>query len=84
MVEHSTVNAEVVGSSPSSTALPEPKLMMDGNRLFLVMEYEGKIAKERIPLQFLKLDDEQKQWWLSHLQVVGKLFKKLGLGVGRR
>jgi len=43
----------------------------------VMMEHNGLEAWERIPRQFLKLNDMQRQWYIRNLQVVPKLYKKL-------
>lgn len=58
---------------------PQPRLFVDDNKVWLMMEHNGKEAWERIPSHFLKMDDDQRAFLLANLNIVQKLFKKLGL-----
>lgn len=77
-VVQAPVKGEVGGSNPSSTAIhPTPRLFCKDNKVYVMMEHNGLEAWERIPRQFLKLNDMQRQWYIRNLQVVPKLYKKL-------
>lgn len=85
LAEHVTVNDEVVGSSPTSTAnLPELTISQSGHRLYAVMGYTNEhnkrvVAIERIPRQFLHMTEEDQRWFLDSQGISKKLLKKLGL-----
>ena len=79
LVEQVTVNDQVVGSSPASTALPEIMIMQEEHKLFAVMGYDKKYSAIRIPRQYLHMSDEDQKWFLNSQGIAEKLLKKLGL-----
>lgn len=62
--------------------LPEPRLFVKDNMVWLMMEHDGKQAWERLPSHFLKGNDEQRRFLINNLKIVEKLFKKLGIKLG--
>lgn len=84
MVEQITVNDEVEGSSPSSTAKPELTISQDGHKIFAVLGYTNQdnkrtIAVHRLPRQFLRMDEEEQKWFLKSQGIAEKLLKRLKL-----
>jgi len=63
---------------------PELTISQDGHKLYAVMgltnsDNKRTIAIQRIPRQFLHMDEEQQKWFLDSQGIVKKLLKKLRL-----
>lgn len=59
--------------------LPEMTFMQEDHKLFAVMGHNKKYAIQRIPRQFLHMDEDEQKWFLNSQGIAKKLLKKLGL-----
>lgn len=66
----------VNGDSPSGTN-HEVFIEQDLHRLFAVLRVDGREARERLPLQIQKWDDQRRRWYLE--KVTDRLMQQLGV-----
>lgn len=68
------------------SGLPDPRIFLDENtgRLYMEMAWKGSVAQERLPLEFIDMTQEKQKWHIQSSRIVERLFKKLGLKVGKR
>lgn len=59
--------------------LPEMTFMQEDHKLFAVMGHNKRYAIQRIPRQFLHMDEDEQKWFLNSQGIAKKLLKKLGL-----
>ncbi len=71
-------------SLPDNINLPEITISQLEHKLYAVMGHTDQdnkrtIAIERIPRQFLHMDEEEQKWFLQSQGITKKLLKKLRL-----